>query len=60
MQSGQYLLHTEDGTDKPISKIGTFKPKFRKNFTGFVYPKDRYEAAELDKTALHYAPNLNF
>ena len=60
MQTGNFLLLAEDGSETPISKIGTFRPKFRKNFTGFVTPKERYEAAKLDKTALHYAPDLTF
>lgn len=49
----------EDGSERAISKLGTFRPKFRPNFTGFVAPKDRYEASKQDITALHFAPNQN-
>lgn len=38
MNSGKYLLLAEDGTERPINKIGTFQPRFRKNFSGFATP----------------------
>lgn len=60
MHSGKYLLLAEDGTQRAINKIGTFNPKFRKNFSGFATPQDRYEAAKLDDTALHFTPNLSY
>lgn len=60
MNSGKYLLLAEDGSEREINKIGTFKPRFRKQFSGFATPQDRYEEAKKDDTALHYTPNLSF
>lgn len=42
MNTGNYVLVSEDGSERTINKIGTFHPKFRKNFTGFASPQDRY------------------
>jgi hypothetical protein len=42
INSGKYLLIAEDGNERVINKIGTFKPKFRKDFTGFSSANDRY------------------
>lgn len=60
MHSGKYLLLAEDGTEREINKIGTFNPKFRKHFSGFATPQERYLEAKKDDTALHYAPNMSF
>ena len=36
IDSGKYHLLSKDGTETVISKIGTFTPKFRKDFSGFA------------------------
>ena len=60
MHSGKYKMLTEDGAEHPIYKTGSFKPKFRKDFTGFASPKDRYQLAKEDGAALHFAPDFSY
>jgi len=42
INSGKYLLVAQDGSERVINKIGTFNPKFRKDFSGFADAHDRY------------------
>lgn len=42
MEKGKYYLLDEQGASTPINPNGTFKPKFRPNFSGFVDHKSRY------------------
>lgn len=39
-----------------INPTGTFRPKFKQNFSGFVTHKDRYKEAQFDPSILHFAP----
>ena len=56
MDSGKYHLIDEQGTATRISPNGTFKPKFRANYSGFVNHKDRYRDSPNDPSVLHFAP----
>lgn len=40
-----------------INPTGTFKPKFRPNYSGFVNHKSRYTDSQLDPSVLHFAPD---
>lgn len=40
-----------------INPNGTFQPKFRPNYSGFVNHKKRYADAKIDPTVLHFAPD---
>ena len=57
MDSGKYLLLDEQGSASHINPNGTFRPKFRSDFSGFVNHKTRYIESTKDPTALHFAPD---
>ena len=57
MDSGKHFLLTQDGSEKTISKIGTFRPKFRNQVSGIATPKLRVLASKTDLTALHFTPD---
>jgi hypothetical protein len=40
-----------------INPNGTFQPKFRPNYSGFVDHKSRYNDSKIDPTVLHFAPD---
>lgn len=47
----------EHGKTMNINLNGTFRPKFRANYSGFVDHKSRYNDAKLDPAILHFAPD---
>lgn len=47
----------EKGTPTNINPNGTFRPKFRSNYSGFVTHKARYNDAANDPSVLHFAPD---
>ena len=59
MESGKYYLLDEKGQGTPINPNGTFRPKFRANYSGFVNHKTRYVDSSNDPSVLHFAPDPN-
>ena len=59
MDSGKYLLLDESGKATNINLNGTFRPKFRPNYSGFVGHKARYNDSTNDPSVLHFAPDPN-
>jgi hypothetical protein len=57
IESGKYFLLDEQGSATRINPNGTFRPKFRPQYSGFVNHKTRYVDSSSDPSVLHFAPD---
>ena len=46
-----------EGKTTHVNPNGTFRPRFRPNYSGFVNHKNRYSDAKADPSVLHFAPD---
>ena len=59
MDTGKYFLIDEKGTSTDVHPNGSYKSKFKPQYSGFVDHKTRYIDAEKDPSVLHFAPDPN-